>query len=136
MERLTDEVLHNAIKTYEITSEIDDPDYSAVLDKCILEFLHELKAYRDAEEQGLLIRLPCVVGDLVYRINPYGKRPVRPMRVSKVVFAKSYSGYSKIEIYAIDVEDSGQYAFYEREINKAVFLTREEAEAALAKIEE
>ena len=36
-----------------------------------------------------------------------------------------------VEIYAIDVEDSGQYAFYEREINKAVFLTREEAEKAL-----
>lgn len=99
-----------------------------------LKVYFKLKEYEDLEEQGRLIRFPCVVGDLVYRINPYGKRPVRPMRVSKVVFAKSYSGYSKIETYAIDIEDSGQYAFYEREINKSVFMTREEAEAALAEM--
>ena len=32
------------------------------------EWLKELKAYRDAEEQGLLIKLPCKVGDRVWCI--------------------------------------------------------------------
>lgn len=29
----------------------------------------KLKAYEDAEEQGLLLRLPCKVGDTVYQIS-------------------------------------------------------------------
>lgn len=94
----------------------------------------KLKAYEELEEQGMLLRLPRRVGDVVYRINPYAKAHTSPMRVSKVVYAKSYSGYSNIEIHAIDMEDSGHYAFYEREINKGVFLTKEEAEAALAEM--
>lgn len=32
----------------------------------------KLKYYEDAEEQGLLIRLPCKVGDHIYIIKPYG----------------------------------------------------------------
>ena len=30
----------------------------------------ELKEYKDLEEQGKLLKLPCVVGDTVYRICP------------------------------------------------------------------
>lgn len=32
------------------------------------EWLEELKSYKDLEEQGLLVRLPCKVGDDVYII--------------------------------------------------------------------
>ena len=32
----------------------------------VAEWLEELKAYKDAEEQGLLLRLPCKVGDTVW----------------------------------------------------------------------
>lgn len=112
MERLTDEVLHNAIKTYEITSKIDDPDYSAVLNKCILEFLHELKAYRDAEEQGLLIRLPCKVGDDVWTImcGMTGKHPA--------LFRQEFT----LSMFS--------------HFGTAVFLTKEEAEVALERMSE
>ena len=99
-------------------------------------YCNKLAEYEDAEEQGLLIRLPCKAGDTVYRINPYAKEDISPVRVWKVVSTKSYDGYSNIEIYAIDMKNSGRYAFYEREINKAVFLTREEAEAALERMSE
>ena len=34
----------------------------------IWEIVKELKQYRDAEEQGLLLRLPCRLGDIIDRI--------------------------------------------------------------------
>lgn len=34
----------------------------------IAEWLEELKSYKEAEEQGLFVRLPCKVGDDVYII--------------------------------------------------------------------
>ena len=37
--------------------------------KKILRLAEKLKEYEDAEEQGLLLRLPCKVGDTVYLIN-------------------------------------------------------------------
>ena len=39
---------------------------SAERNSQLVEWLEELKSYRDAEEQGLLLRLPCKVGDRVY----------------------------------------------------------------------
>lgn len=35
----------------------------------VAEWLEQLKHYKDAEEQGLLLRLPCKVGDVIYEIN-------------------------------------------------------------------
>ena len=32
----------------------------------VAKWLKELKSYKEAEEQGLLVRLPCKVGDIVY----------------------------------------------------------------------
>ena len=34
----------------------------------VAELLEELKSYKDLEDQGLLVRLPCKVGDTVYDI--------------------------------------------------------------------
>ena len=34
----------------------------------LAEWLEELKSYKEAEEQGLLVRLPCQVGDTMYDI--------------------------------------------------------------------
>ena len=42
----------------------------------VAEYLKELKAYRDAEEQGLLLKLPITVGSIVYRINEYSDNPI------------------------------------------------------------
>lgn len=53
MERLTDRDMAGAI--------IDEADIQDVINK--------LYDYEEAEENGLLLRLPCKVGDTVYRIN-------------------------------------------------------------------
>ena len=38
---------------------------------CIMELAERLAMYEDAEEQGLLVRLPCKVGDTIYYLDPY-----------------------------------------------------------------
>ena len=47
---------------------------------------NKLAEYEDAEKQGLLVRLPCKVGDAVYRVNAGAKQPIIPMTVSEIHF--------------------------------------------------
>ena len=43
--------------------------------------LNKLADYEELEEQKKLMKLPCAVGDTVYRINKGKKEPIIPMRV-------------------------------------------------------
>lgn len=83
------------------------------------EAADKLAAYEDAEEQGMLVRLPCKVGDLVYRIHT--KDHVEKHRV--IAFHVSTS-----ELWFWD--ENGRETPV-KTIGKTVFLTREEADAAL-----
>ena len=66
MERLTlDEILKLVNKTA-VQMELDNCKECSENYKQIAEYLEELKSYEDMEEQGLLVRLPCKVGDIVY----------------------------------------------------------------------
>lgn len=89
----------------------------------------KLKEYEDAEEQGLLLRLPCKVGDTVYQITRD--------------FISEYQ-ITSMTIYPCSIQfnwecTKGIYknvvGFADFEIGKTVFLTREEAEARLKKME-
>lgn len=73
----------------------------------LAEWLEELKSYKEAEEQGLLVRLPCKVGTEVYYI--LGIPNKTPCAIDKCVF----------ELSDID------------KIGESLFLTREEAEKKL-----
>ena len=98
--------------------------------------LKKLGELEDLEEQGLLLKLPCKVGDTVYRINQYAKEPIFSMKVIRVCFKESYIGYSTFYMHAIDDEDSGEFCYFQRDIGKTVFLTKAEAEKALSKLSE
>ena len=83
-----------------------------------------LQEYKDLEEQGRLIKLPCKVGAIVYRI------------ANKKVY--DWGEVIKFEIYEDEiwvVDDSDNY-FAPEDIGKTVFLTREEAEAKLKEMGE
>lgn len=82
--------------------------------KQFAEWLEEFKQYKEAEEQGLLLKLPCKVGDTVYKI--INQRDSFDDRPYKIVTAVSFN-LSMIE-----------------EINKSVFLTQEQAEEVLKHI--
>lgn len=108
------------------------------------ELREKLKRYEDYEEQGLLIRLLCKVGDTVYVVtSPFNvfddieydenmKDEVYEAYVSSVSFYESgeqYRIYAKVTNHFI-----GAY-FRECDFGKTVFLTREEAEAKRAEME-
>lgn len=89
-----------------------------------------LASYEDLEEQGLLMRLPCKVGDTVYRVNAGAKQPIIPMTVSEIHFL-CYKNERAVRFDAIGKEDMGESCYRLEDIGRIVFLTREEAEKKL-----
>lgn len=77
----------------------------------------KLADYEDAEEQGLLLKLPCKVGDTVYLIYPEWNEKEKMME--RVV-------------YPFLVKSLDWIVEQEKHIGKSVFLTYEEAELELA----
>ena len=92
----------------------------------VKEYLEELKRYRDLEEQGLLLRLPCPIGTTVYnttwwddvqeKVKVDGKTFYRTVHKHKV----SKSTFSLVDIY---------------DFGETVFLTKSEAEQKLKEME-
>lgn len=100
----------------------------------VAKWLEELKSYKDLEEQGLLMRLPCKVGDTVYRVNAGAKQPIIPMTVSEIHFL-CYKNERAVRFDAIGKEDMGESCYRLEDIGRIVFLTREEAEKKLEDIQ-
>lgn len=107
------------------------------------ELREKLKRYEDSEEQGLLLRLPCKVGDTVYVVtSPFNvfddieydenmKDEVYEAYVSSVSF---YESGEQFRIYAkVTNHFIGAY-FRECDFGKTVFLTKSEAESKLAEM--
>lgn len=92
--------------------------------------LEKLADYEDLEEQGLLVRLPCKIGDTVYRVNAGAKQPIIPMTVSEIHFL-CYKNERAVRFDTIGKEDMGENCYRLEDIGKIVFLTREEAEKKL-----
>ena len=130
--------------------------------KKILKVAEKLKNYEDAEEQGLLLRLPCKVGDTVYvdaAILPVNNmecyedtdREVPTYFQARVVsFRFARRNWMKIAVREkwlykwIDDETGPDSNYIEcnknftiplSDIGKTLFLTQEEAEAKLKEME-
>ena len=108
--------------------------------KDVAELLEELKSYKEAEEQGLLVRLPCKVGDTVWVVTS-------PINVFDY---DEYDGDAEYEVYESFLSSVSYYAsgeqfriyakvtnsfiaayFRECDFGESIFLTREEAEKKL-----
>lgn len=100
---------------FESIDSVDD-DIKANCIKCAKEheqlakWLEELKFYKDAEEQGLLVRLPVPLGSKVHWISTRDKQ-------NPIIFEKFFT--------------LGMLYFW----NSTVFATREEAEKKLEEIQ-
>lgn len=93
------------------------------------KLLQELKSYKDLEEQGLLVRLPCKVGNTAFRINKGAKKPIIELTVAQInIIRKSYN------LEVVD-KDGGELMYFKNEIGNSIFLTREEAEKKLEEIQ-
>lgn len=88
----------------------------------------KLKRYEDAEEQGLLLRLPYPLGtEYIYFVD------IKDRKVYKFDAEKVEVNMMPIRkkiLYTVD-----GYEFWFDDFEKAVFLTREEAEAKLKEME-
>lgn len=130
MERLTErykDPIANTVLIKECGDKIcknicDDIEYDC--SKCGLEkALEKLADYEDLEEQGLLVRLPCKVGDDLYCIV---NGEVKKLKVHSF-------GVPDFEIIDIEFKyvDGFKIVRFVGEVGKTVFLTREEAEKKL-----
>ena len=134
MERLTRRLNNNKI----VAIKGDSCDYNAYSFDCqtseerkrLKTALEKLANYEDLEEQGLLVRLPCKVGDTAYRVNAGAKQPIIPMTVSEIHFL-CYKNERAVRFDAIGKEDMGESCYRLEDIGRIVFLTREEAEKKL-----
>lgn len=94
----------------------------------------KLKEYEDMEEQELLLKLPCKVGDKVYRINKGARNPIIPLVVTEIRYKALRSGKVAVKLMCSDdvmTKTNGCLVYYLEEIGKKIWLTEAEAEKAL-----
>lgn len=94
----------------------------------IRQALEKLGEYEDLEEQGLLFRLPCKVGDTVWRII-ISDNYIMPCNVEEFVYSNSLYIIVREELF------NTRRGLNINEIGKTVFLTKEEAEQKLKEME-
>lgn len=138
MERITKWENENAVLSDYDYEEMKDKFYkdNDVVDCVNLEFaLEKLAEYEDAEEQGLLLRLPCKVDDMVW-ITDFGKLCAYRITGYSFGVAEDYINEpiseTELVFYYENLSMAGSFAM--SAIGKSVFLTKEEAEQALKRM--
>lgn len=95
--------------------------------------LDRLRELVEADKEGRCVVLPCKVGDRVWFTKfmwNYAKQPIPAI----VCGIKTFSSSGTFTFMALTDTNNVSRSFINQDIGKTVFLTREEAEAALAKI--
>ena len=142
MERLTERYVPNdekngisGIKVFE--SKNKTPLVKVLSGEYLYPAIEKLATYEDLEEQGLLVRSPCKVGDMVWD-NDFGYPESYEIKAFSYGYCDSYVepgiGIEDeiifyYENYTHSISITG--AFPMSEIGKTVFLTREEAKKKL-----
>ena len=109
----------NQLKTYEDTG-LEPGDVISnikTLSNELNNALEELKEYRDLEEQGLLIKLPCKIGSKIFHIAGMEYQGITGLK----------NTYRVEEVF---LNKNNLFAVLKR-WNEKAFLTQEEAEKAL-----
>lgn len=145
MERLTERYIPNnekkgisGIKIFE--SENKTPLVKVLSGEYLYPVIEKLATYEDLEEQGLLVRLPCKLGDTVWVVTS----PINVFDYDK------YDGDAEYEVYESFLSSVSYYAsgeqfriyakvtnsfiaayFRECDFGESIFFTREEAEKKL-----
>ena len=88
----------------------------------------KLGKYEDLEEQGRLVKLPCKVGDTVYKVNKASKK-VSQHKVIKFEIDKADATSYTMQIFFENFDFCFLHHFGEE-----VFLTKSEAEAKLKEL--
>ena len=134
MERLTERYVPNnekkgiaGIKVFESENKI--PLVKVLSGEYLYPAIEKLATYEDLEEQGLLVRLPCKVGDMVWD-NDFGYPESYEIKAFSYGYCDSYVEpdiEDEIIFYYENYTGSITGAFPMSEIGKTIFFTREEA---------
>lgn len=106
----------------------------------VVKLQKQLEEYKTLEEQGLLLRLPCKVGDTVWCI--FGGNKYKAI-AQKVTIVTGLDNYQLVKIEAeFDIVDpfyndgrTSKYAIYQNYL-ETIFLTKAEAEQKLKELED
>ena len=144
MERLTDRCWRNLDpweccgQNFHCSRKLNDD--GGCINGCIVPKLYKhLAEYEDLEEQGLLLKLPCKIGDTVYVVGTRclaGEEPEEGctfLDCEECIYDKTYIVFkTKVDSMMMCnfmVCDNTNFIF-----GKTVFLTKEEAEKALERL--
>ena len=99
--------------------------------KTIDDVIDKLAEYEDLEERGLLLRLPCKVGDTVYAIGFNNNKPIiyESVVLNILITEKEIVFNVKVDEFKINSQ------LKQSMFGKTVFLTQAEAEQKLKEME-
>lgn len=103
------------------------PEQIKQMDVLYREKCEEVAKYKklELEEQGLLLKLPCKVGDTLWQV-------AGELHECTVIYMEIYK--NKVIINAINDDIGVEFSFDANRVGERYFLTREEAEQRLAKM--
>ena len=93
----------------------------------------KLGKYEDLEEQGLLLRLPCNIGDTIYEVSYENREFVIKEHIVKEFIYRTYR-FARIEIYC-ENENGFLVCNNIGKLDECLFLTQAEAEQKLKEME-
>lgn len=144
MERLTiDEIIEHCDRKTGMYEKACDVKYleTAVMDnrikeywehKQVAEYLRKLKDDENLEKQGRLIKLPCKVGDTVWKVE----ERLEYIYIERLVINSIEINDNYIYYFA-DEKLTGESVFLDNcDFSKTVFLTKSEAEAKRKEMED
>lgn len=103
-----------------------------------IDKLRKCKEYEDLEEQGLLPRFPCKVGDIVY-FPDESINYVFPITIAQIIISDLGEGKYCVQYNGCFFNGYGDpernFEFETDDFGKTVFLTQAEAEEALKRME-
>lgn len=124
--------MQNRLTKKSIVKEIGYVVDNPTVERCV-NVIDKLGEYEDAEENGLLVRLPCKVGDKVYVAYPETRSlcDIHPCTVQSIYLTDDNNSKARSHLNI-----KSHISMFTKRINldqigKTVFLTREEAEQAL-----
>lgn len=127
MERLTDKVRnYDGTSTSKQSLIVEEGLRAGTPSDYCSKIVTKLADYEDAEEQGLLLKLPCAIGTKVYNTIWWDD-------IHKKVEVDGETYYKTIHKHKVSESTFSLWDI--KDFGKRVFLTREEAEQALKQME-
>ena len=128
--RVGENITYNQERKIECSVYCDECSQGTANCKTIREMVKKLAEYEDAEEQGLLLRLPVKIGEKLFTVEEF-------FNIARsTIYEYTFDGIEKDGLRLMYKGRKEDVCVFDiEEIGKTVFLTKEEAEQALKKKE-